>query len=184
MEENVPDMETGADRFPPWITVDQAYAYAIEKGIPRTKKTFRKWCSRPDTLTCRKQDTQNGFRYLIDRASLDIKLAEEKEQKTAGENRSEPVHTSANQSEPVSMTKHNEKQIKFLQEQIVVKDGQMKIKDEQITQMLQSTRETNILMRDLHNMLRLNAPDKSSNIHDVSPTEGDNEVSDKEKHRV
>jgi len=183
MDENSPNEETSADRFPPWLTVDQAYAYAIEKDIPRTKKTFRKWCSRID-ITCRKQDTQNGFRYLIDRASLDIKLTEEKEQQTAGENKSELVSTGTNQSEPVPMTKHNQEQINFLREQIAVKDDQIKIKDEQITQMLQSNRETNILIRDLHNMLRLNAPDNPSKVHDVNPKEGDNEVSDTETHRV
>jgi hypothetical protein len=76
---------TGADVFAPWLTVGEAVAYCQEHGLSRTQKTVRKWAQLAHhaggqgDVAVRHQDTENGFRWLIERSSLDVKIAQEKE---------------------------------------------------------------------------------------------------------
>ena len=99
---------TGADTFGQWLTVQEAVAHCLSKGLHRTPKTVRKWAMRSSNvesgsaeIVAKAQDTENGFRWLIERASLDVKIAQEIEfeaRKYAGDsevNMSEPVPTSA-----------------------------------------------------------------------------------------
>jgi hypothetical protein len=103
--EHVP---TGAHLFAPWLTVQEAVAYCVSKGLPRTPKTVRKWAQRsvetvPGTgdVIVQRQDTENGFRWLISRESLDVKIEQEKEfgeradEQIEGSHPSEPVPTGA-----------------------------------------------------------------------------------------
>jgi hypothetical protein len=67
-----------------WITVQDAVAYCLSKGLHRTPKTVRKWALRSQNaeagsaeVIAKAQDTENGFRWLIERASLDVKIAQE-----------------------------------------------------------------------------------------------------------
>ena len=60
---------TSADAFGQWLTVQEAVAYCLSKGLHRTPKTVRKWAMRSSNLesgsaeiVARKQDTENGFR--------------------------------------------------------------------------------------------------------------------------
>ena len=69
---------TGADVFGEWLTVQEAVAYCLSKGLHRTPKTVRKWAQRardPEAgtaeISAKAQDTENGFRWLIERSSLD-----------------------------------------------------------------------------------------------------------------
>lgn len=128
-------VHAGADQFGDWLTVAEAAAYCSLKDLDRTPKTVRKWAHRshldPENaeLTVRREDVDNGFRWTIERASLDRKIAQELEFEArrsgepAGtdpdasgevhtgaelepiddglENPSEPVRTSAHPSEPV-----------------------------------------------------------------------------------
>ena len=73
------------DMSGPWLSVPEAVAYCAEKGLARNIKTVRRWAqrslSRPENaeVLVREQDTENGFRYVIDQSSLDRKIAQELE---------------------------------------------------------------------------------------------------------
>ena len=66
-----------------WLKVPEAVAYCEERGLSRNIKTIRSWAarslSRPENaeVTVREEDTENGFRYVIERQSLDRKIAQE-----------------------------------------------------------------------------------------------------------
>jgi hypothetical protein len=66
-----------------WLTVPEAAAYCAEKGLSRNIKTVRRWAQRshakPENaeVLVHEQDTENGFRYVIERESLDRKIAQE-----------------------------------------------------------------------------------------------------------
>jgi hypothetical protein len=75
---------TGADVFGDWLTVQDAVAYCLLKGLSRTSKTVRKWAQQardPQSGTAeivvKAQDTENGFHWLIERSSLDVKIEQE-----------------------------------------------------------------------------------------------------------
>ena len=100
---------TGAHLFGPWMTVQEAVTYCMSKGLPRTAKTVRKWAQRSieavegsGEIAVQRQDTENGFRWLIGRESLDVKIEQEKElalrneEEHGGTNTSEPVRTGVN----------------------------------------------------------------------------------------
>lgn len=95
------------DNPAPLLTVSQAYEYLIEAGLPRSKKTLRKWC-RLRHVEQKENVIPGGPKWLITRSSLDARIAEERlidaslSQET-GANRSEPVRTrtGANPSAPV-----------------------------------------------------------------------------------
>ena len=77
---------TSADGFGQWLTVQEAVAYCLSKGLHRTSKTVRKWAQRardPEAgsaeISVKDQDTENGFRWLIERSSLDVKIEQEKQ---------------------------------------------------------------------------------------------------------
>ena len=76
---------TGADMSGRWLSVPEAVAYCAEKGLSRNIKTVRRWAqrshSRPENaeVLVRAQDTENGFRYVIEQSSLDLKIAQELE---------------------------------------------------------------------------------------------------------
>ncbi len=66
-----------------WLTVPEAAAYCAEKGLSRNIKTVRRWAQRshakPENaeVLVHEQDTENGFRYVIERPSLERKIAQE-----------------------------------------------------------------------------------------------------------
>jgi hypothetical protein len=78
-------VRTGPDTFGDWLTVAEAVAYCSLKELDRTPKTIRKWAHRshldPENaeLTVRREDVDNGFRWTIERSSLDRKIAQELE---------------------------------------------------------------------------------------------------------
>jgi hypothetical protein len=86
---NRPDLTgqppTGADMSGCWLSVPEAVAYSAEKGLNRNIKTVRRWAQRshahPENaeVLVRAQDTENGFRYVIEQSSLDLKIAQELE---------------------------------------------------------------------------------------------------------
>lgn len=93
-----------------WLSVTDAVAYCAQRGLNRNIKTIRRWAERsmkrPDDaeVKVREQDTGFGFRYMIERGSLDVKVQQEldfeaakAEADTAGQDRAnpgtpEPVH--------------------------------------------------------------------------------------------
>jgi hypothetical protein len=96
---------TGADRLRPWLTVAEAVLYCADNGLSRTPKTLRKWARRsflfPDDaeLDVRREDVENGDRWVIERGSLDRKIAQERE--LMARRADEPVGAGADQVEPV-----------------------------------------------------------------------------------
>lgn len=74
---------TGPDMSGHWLSVPEAVAYCAEKGLSRNIKTVRRWAQRshahPENaeVLVRAQDTENGFRYVIEQTSLDRKIAQE-----------------------------------------------------------------------------------------------------------
>jgi hypothetical protein len=66
-----------------WLSVADAVAYCADKGLSRNIKTVRRWAHRsfahPETaeVLAQKQDTETDFRYVIERHSLDVKIAQE-----------------------------------------------------------------------------------------------------------
>jgi hypothetical protein len=78
-------LPAGADMSGQWLSVPDAVAYAAEMGLNRNIKTVRRWAQRshahPENaeVFVRAQDTENGFRYVIERSSLERKIAQELE---------------------------------------------------------------------------------------------------------
>lgn len=68
-----------------WLSVNEAVPYCAQHGLHRNIKTIRRWAERslkrPDEaeVKVREQDTGFGFRYMIDRDSLDLKIRQELE---------------------------------------------------------------------------------------------------------
>jgi hypothetical protein len=67
--------ETGPN--PDLLTVSQAYDYLIAEGLPRSKKTIRKWC-RQNHVEWKEIAVPGGAKWLITRSSLDARIAEER----------------------------------------------------------------------------------------------------------
>jgi hypothetical protein len=89
------------------LTVSQAYEYLIAEGLPRSKKTIRKWC-RLNHVEKKQNVIPGGPKWLITRSSLDARIAEERLidaslTKDSGSDASDPVpfRTGANPSAPV-----------------------------------------------------------------------------------
>lgn len=120
-QDDRPTVGTGPDELANWLPVVEAVAYCQSLGLSRTPKTIRKWAQQArkaqdgaGDITVRAQDTENGFRWLIERASLDVKIKQEleyerraanvptgshqTEQVSTGEDPAEPVHTGADGS--------------------------------------------------------------------------------------
>ncbi len=106
---------------PELLTVGQAYEHLIAEGLPRSKKTIRKWC-RLNHVEKTQNVISGGPKWLITKSSLDVRIAEERlidaslSQET-GSNRSErvPVQTGANPSAPV----RDDELIEVLKQQLV-----------------------------------------------------------------
>jgi len=131
----IEQVQTGAHGFGEWLTVSEAVTYCSLSGLERTPKTLRKWAHRSNRdpenaeLTVRREDVDNGFRWTIEKTSLDRKIAQELEfearragepvspgadaagevhtgadtelSETSLENTSEPVQTGAHWSSPL-----------------------------------------------------------------------------------
>ena len=174
---------TSADGFGDWLTVQDAVTYCQAKGLSRTPKTVRKWALRSQNLdsgtgdvVSRAQDTENGFRWLIERRSLDVKIAQELEFETrkkpetfvpnllepveTGEDKgaevqankpvAETVNTGIHPSEAVLTLPHPDAgYLAFLEKQLDRAHQQIDVKDRQIDALLERDRETNILIQGL-----------------------------------
>ena len=59
------------------LTVSQAYEHLIVEGLPRSKKTIRKWC-RLNHVERMQNVIAGGPKWLITQSSLDARIAEER----------------------------------------------------------------------------------------------------------
>ena len=79
-----------------WVTADQAFQICHEHDLPRTKKTIRQWC-RQGHVEAQKQTTPTGERWVLDEASLLVKIEAEKQMQA----QFAPMQRGANPSEPL-----------------------------------------------------------------------------------
>jgi len=70
-------LQIGMNPEPELLTVSQAYDYLISEGLPRSKKTIRKWC-RLNHVEWKEIAVPGGAKWLITRSSLETRIAEER----------------------------------------------------------------------------------------------------------
>jgi hypothetical protein len=104
---SAPSTEPSNNSLASLLTVSQAYDYLIAEGLPRSKKTIRKWC-RLNHVDKKQNVIPGGPKWLITKSSLDARIAEEKliDASLSKETGSDPservsVQTGANPSAPV-----------------------------------------------------------------------------------
>ena len=89
-----------------WLTVPEAVPYCEARGLSRNIKTIRRWAARslahPESaeVVVREEDTENGFRYVIESQSLDRKITQELafEARRTAADRTAPVPTEPDMS--------------------------------------------------------------------------------------
>jgi len=95
--EKVTDDKTEPPVAPPasadLVTVEEAVAIFTERGLPRHMRTIQKYCSRKTgrALVCYQVPTENGIRYMIERASIDRFIGDAAQQAPTGKLEPEPV---------------------------------------------------------------------------------------------
>ena len=149
---------TGAQGFGDWLTIAEAVAYCADKGLARTPKTVRKWAHRshlqPDNadLVVRREDVDNGFRWTVERASLDRKIEQELEfeARRAKENDTELVHTGAH---PSAQVRGGDGTV----EQLVARIEDLKAEVEFYRDELRDRRQTTTALTDVIEAFRLTA---------------------------
>lgn len=102
-------VQTSARGASEWLTVAEAVSYCALKHLPRTAKTVRKWAHRshldPENgdVVVRREDVENGFRWTIERTSLDLKIKQELEfeARRVSSVASEPAQTDSEASRQV-----------------------------------------------------------------------------------
>ena len=166
--------------FADWVDIETTSEILRDEGIVRTIRTIQRMCKRGD-LVARLVPTENGVRYLIERGSI-YEFVERHNQMmpsgklTAG---SEVVEEKrSNGSQPISQTESSgnsqqvaeekqvhlqeilsmkKDQIDFLKGQLDLANEQLRVKDEQISTMLERDHETNILIQNLQQLMALPA---------------------------
>ena len=85
------------------VTVEEAVTLFRERGLPRHIRTIQKYCARASgrVLICYQTPTENGVRYLIDKASIDRFIADAVHQAPTGQHETlrEPVVLSRESTE-------------------------------------------------------------------------------------
>jgi hypothetical protein len=152
------------------LTIDEALALYAEAGIPRTPRSIQRYCAKQH-LSSRRIETEFGEKYLITRASVEKHIAYIKEvtpatsrdwsrlvaTTVAAENkddtqRQEPT-TPPDQSRLVATSSDLSRYIARLENDVDFLRGQMDTKDNQIKEMTDRARETNVLIAGLQKML-------------------------------
>src|ERR1700688_4797378 len=152
------------------LTIDDALALYAEAGIPRTPRSVQRYCAKQH-LSSRRIDTEFGEKYLITLASVEKHIAYIKEvtpatsrdlprrvaTTVAAENkddtqRQEPA-TTPDESRPVATSPDLSRYVARIEGDIDFLRGQMDVKDNQIREMTERARETNVLIAGLQKML-------------------------------
>jgi hypothetical protein len=152
------------------LTIDDALALYAEAGIPRTPRSIQRYCAKQH-LSSRRIETEFGEKYMITRASVEKHIAYIKEvtpttsrdlprpvatdvaaENTDDTQRQEPA-TTHEQPRPVATSPGLSRYVARLEEDIDFLRGQMDVKDNQIKEMTERARETNVLIAGLQKML-------------------------------
>jgi hypothetical protein len=152
------------------LTIDDALSLYAEAGIPRTPRSVQRYCAKQH-LSSRRIETEFGEKYLIERASVLKHIAYIKEvtpatsrdvprpvaTTVAGENmddtQRQEAATTIDQSRPVATSPDLSRYIARLENDVDFLRGQMDTKDNQIKEMTDRARETNVLIAGLQKML-------------------------------
>jgi hypothetical protein len=152
------------------LTIEDALALYAAAGIPRTPRSIQRYCAKQHLLS-RRIETEFGEKYLITRASVEKHIAYIKEVTPAtGRDLSRPVATTVaaennddrqrheppttpDQSRPVATSPDLSRYVERLESDIDFLRGQMDVKDNQIKEMTERARETNVLIAGLQKML-------------------------------
>jgi hypothetical protein len=139
------------------MTVEEASALYARLGHPRNPRSVRRFCQH-GKLLCVETQTDNFTKaYLIDPASVDRHVREIDETYS----RSRPAETGhdrlspANDRPPTSSStaKTDDRYVELLEKVNAAQADEIKIKNEQITALLERDRETNVLVAGLQKML-------------------------------
>jgi hypothetical protein len=152
------------------LTIEDALALYAEAGIPRTPRSIQRYCAKQH-LSSRRIETEFGEKYLITRASVEKHIAYIKEvtpttsrdvprpvaTTVAAENkddtqRQEPA-TTTDQSRPVATSPDLSRYVARLEGDIDFLRGELGVKNNQIKEMTERARETNVLIAGLQKML-------------------------------
>lgn len=153
------------------LSLNETLEVLIKKGLPRNPRSVRRYCKN-GMLRCEKQDTGNGYRYVVDRTSLDNFIVHQKQLLGVNTNGREPVVPGRDRADegmtgPLSGDVHPERPapaaisddgkdrlIEVLTDQLHKAEVQLHSKDEQLATyarqfdaMLERSRETNILIQ-------------------------------------
>jgi hypothetical protein len=162
------------------LTVDDAAERYAHAGHPRTTRAIQRYCAKGD-LDCRRMETQFGVKYMITPASVAKHIAyiEEVRPVTTGREQSrqvatdvvapvseEPIKevpaTSPDQSRPVATpVPDDSRYVAALERENDFLRGQITVKDTQISELTERSRETNVLIGGLQRLLAplLGSPD-------------------------
>ena len=152
------------------LTIEDALALYAEAGIPRTPRSIQRYCAKQH-LSSRRIETEFGEKYLITPASVEKHIAYIKEvtpatsrdvprpvaTTVAAENEDDmprqEAPTTNDQPRPVATSPDLSRYIERLESDIDFLHGQMDVKDNQIKEMTERARETNVLIAGLQKML-------------------------------
>src|SRR3984893_18612957 len=152
------------------LTIEDALALYAEAGIPRTPRSIQRYCAKQH-LSSRRVETEFGEKYLITRASVEKHIAYIKEvtpatsrdvprhvaTTVAAENKDETQRqeqpTTTDQSRQVATSPDLSPYVARLESDIDFLRGQMDVKDNQIKEMTERARETNVLIAGFEKML-------------------------------
>lgn len=175
-------------KAPNWLDVDEATKELSKRGVPRTIRTIQRMCKK-GKLDCKLVPTEIGVRYLINDQSIDAFVKEHnlKMPMTKSEGEQEAGfyierHVEQPTAPKLAETEHRhtaeiiamkDEQIAMLKQQQEISNNQIRIKDEQISEMIERDRETNILIQTLHSMVALPEakPQQSNTHHNVRAVE-------------
>src|SRR5258708_3062700 len=152
------------------LTIEDALALYAEAGIPRTPRSIQRYCAKQH-LSSRPIQTEFGEKYLITRASVEKHIAYIKEvtpttsrdvprpvaTTVVAENKDDmqrqDAATTTDQPRPVATSPDLSRYVARLEGDIDFLRGQMDVKDNQIKEMTERARETNVLIAGLQKML-------------------------------
>ena len=162
------------------LTVDDAAERYAHAGHPRTTRAIQRYCAKGD-LDCRRMETQFGIKYMITPASVAKHIAyiEEVRPVTTGREQSRQVATDVvapvnqeptkevpatgpDQSRTVATpVPENSRYVAALERENDFLRGQITVKDTQISELTERSRETNVLIGGLQRLLAplLGSPD-------------------------
>lgn len=152
------------------LTIEDALALYAAAGIPRTPRSIQRYCAKQHLLS-RRMETEFGEKYLITRASVEKHIAYIKEVTPAtsrdlprpvattvvaenmGDTQRQEPATPTDPSRPIATSPDLSRYVARLEGDIDFLRGQMDVKDNQIKEMTERARETNVLIAGLQKML-------------------------------